>query len=383
MYNTDDHLWIVVGGNTLARGLTLDGLVVTYIDRVRDASAVDTLEQMGRWFGYREGYELLPRIWMPKDAIGEYKGMSWTESALHRDIACKYENGCSPKIKAHYAQIIYLGRKLSGRAAAMQLNMEIGGSQDTFRQFHADTRNKALDIVRRFVGKLGDQMPRPVSEYKAQGSNARHQYHTYPCWQNVPVDRIIEFLNEYATIAPSNTLSRIKALLYSLNLDAHQPWSVVLSNEGGRGLESRGVSLSNDIRLKMARATCTKAENGIVEFGKYTGNNYAFFSCVRTADITAGEAAIIRECEYKKDGLLPKGWSQADVESELCRALKEGDEIDAELRMFYGLSRMSESTQYEKIFSHNHSPGCGRKYPDGVCRIESICSICEFKRARG
>ena len=351
LYNTDDHLWIVVGGNTLARGLTLDGLVVTYIDRVRDSSAVDTLEQMGRWFGYREGYELLPRIWMPKDAIAEYKNMSWTESVLHRELAYKYENGCSPKIKGHYAQIIYLGRKLSGRAAAMQINMEIGGSQDTFRQFYATMRDRALDIVRRFVEKLGDQMRRPAQEYKAQGENARHQYHEYPCWKNVPVDQICDFLNEYATIAPPNALSRIKALLYSLNLDAHQSWNVVLSNASGRGLEQREVLISQGIFLKMARATCTKSENGIVEFGKYTGNNYAYFSCIRTADITAGEVAIIRECEYKKDGRLPNGWSQADVESELCRALNAGDEIDAELRVFYGLSRMSDSAQYEKIFS--------------------------------
>lgn len=56
-------VFIVIGGNTLARGLTLEGLVCTYF--ARNANQADTLMQMGRWFGYRKGYELLQRIWMP------------------------------------------------------------------------------------------------------------------------------------------------------------------------------------------------------------------------------------------------------------------------------------------------------------------------------
>lgn len=53
---------IAVGGITLSRGLTLEGLIVSYF--YRSAYAYDTLMQMGRWFGYRSGYEKLCRIWM-------------------------------------------------------------------------------------------------------------------------------------------------------------------------------------------------------------------------------------------------------------------------------------------------------------------------------
>ncbi|NWO07330.1 MAG: hypothetical protein HLX50_17055 [Alteromonadaceae bacterium] len=53
---------IVIGANTLARGLTLEGLVCSYF--VRNATAYDTLLQMGRCFGFRNGYEDLPRIWL-------------------------------------------------------------------------------------------------------------------------------------------------------------------------------------------------------------------------------------------------------------------------------------------------------------------------------
>ena len=53
---------IAVGGQALSRGLTLEGLCVSYF--YRDSKAYDTLLQMGRWFGYRKGYEDLFRIWI-------------------------------------------------------------------------------------------------------------------------------------------------------------------------------------------------------------------------------------------------------------------------------------------------------------------------------
>jgi hypothetical protein len=55
------HPVIVVGGNTLARGLTLNGLVSSYF--VRTSNAYDSLMQMGRWFGYRPGYVDLCRLY--------------------------------------------------------------------------------------------------------------------------------------------------------------------------------------------------------------------------------------------------------------------------------------------------------------------------------
>ena len=53
---------IAVGGQALSRGLTLEGLCISYF--YRDSKAYDTLLQMGRWFGYRKGYEDLFRIWI-------------------------------------------------------------------------------------------------------------------------------------------------------------------------------------------------------------------------------------------------------------------------------------------------------------------------------
>ena len=61
----------------LSRGLTLEGLVVSYF--LRSANAYDTLLQMGRWFGYRAGYEDLQRMWMTADLRGYFTDLATVE----------------------------------------------------------------------------------------------------------------------------------------------------------------------------------------------------------------------------------------------------------------------------------------------------------------
>ncbi|KLT64736.1 Z1 domain-containing protein [Pedobacter sp. BMA] len=61
---------IVVGGASLARGFTVEGLSVSYF--LRNTVFYDTLMQMGRWFGYRPGYEDLCKIFMPQDRIDDF-----------------------------------------------------------------------------------------------------------------------------------------------------------------------------------------------------------------------------------------------------------------------------------------------------------------------
>lgn len=65
---------IYVGGNMLGRGLTFKGLTVTYIIRTsKGTSNVDTQEQRARWFGYRESYMDLCRIFAANKIINEFR----------------------------------------------------------------------------------------------------------------------------------------------------------------------------------------------------------------------------------------------------------------------------------------------------------------------
>lgn len=72
--------YIVIGGNRLSRGLTLEGLITSYF--VRKSSRQDSLYQMGRWFGYRSGYEDLVRIFIPSNRIHWFNGIFKLEMNL-------------------------------------------------------------------------------------------------------------------------------------------------------------------------------------------------------------------------------------------------------------------------------------------------------------
>lgn len=75
---------IAVGGLALSRGLTLEGLMTSYF--YRNTSTFDVLMQMGRWFGYREGYDDLCRIWLTRTSFSYYKYIYQSTEALKSDI---------------------------------------------------------------------------------------------------------------------------------------------------------------------------------------------------------------------------------------------------------------------------------------------------------
>lgn len=71
---------IAIGGDKLSRGLTLEGLTISYFTRA--ASAMDTLLQMGRWFGYRPGYLDVCRIFTTSDLFKKFKIISYSIANL-------------------------------------------------------------------------------------------------------------------------------------------------------------------------------------------------------------------------------------------------------------------------------------------------------------
>ncbi|WP_397451820.1 Z1 domain-containing protein [Pseudomonas sp. NA-150] len=75
---------IAVGGNSLARGLTLEGLCISYF--YRSTKMYDALLQMGRWFGYRVGYEDLCRVWMPSETADWYAHISEATDELRSEV---------------------------------------------------------------------------------------------------------------------------------------------------------------------------------------------------------------------------------------------------------------------------------------------------------
>lgn len=89
-----DPVFIVIGGNTLSRGLTIEGLVCTYFSRT--SNQADTLMQMARWFGYRKGVELIQRIWMSSQVQRKFEALAKIDMDMKAEIQRFMDMGVSP-----------------------------------------------------------------------------------------------------------------------------------------------------------------------------------------------------------------------------------------------------------------------------------------------
>ena len=94
-YEGDPKTYIVVGGAVLARGLTLEGLCVSFF--LRTSRQYDTLLQMGRWFGYRIDYEDLPRLWTTLDLASSFRALSIIEQEIRDDISLYRRHEITPQ----------------------------------------------------------------------------------------------------------------------------------------------------------------------------------------------------------------------------------------------------------------------------------------------
>jgi len=101
-YERDDHglTAIAVGGLSLSRGLTIEGLCISYM--YRNTRMSDTLMQMGRWFGYRTGYDDLCKVHLPQDSINWYSRIAISSEDLRDQIIQMRRDKLSPKVFGLY-----------------------------------------------------------------------------------------------------------------------------------------------------------------------------------------------------------------------------------------------------------------------------------------
>lgn len=86
---------IAVGGDKLSRGLTLEGLTVSYY--LRASRMYDTLMQMGRWFGYRPGYLDLCRLYTTSELEDWYRDITVANEELLEEFDAMAAAGGTPK----------------------------------------------------------------------------------------------------------------------------------------------------------------------------------------------------------------------------------------------------------------------------------------------
>ncbi|OAN68293.1 endonuclease [Rhodobacteraceae bacterium EhC02] len=180
---------IAVGGFSLSRGLTLEGLTVTWF--LRNTMMYDTLMQMGRWFGYRGGYEDLCRIWMPSEAIDWYAHIAEASEELHFELKKMEKAKATPSdfglaVRSHPASLLVTARNKMGSG---QKHILIGLSNAWVETAKITAKPKELEANEKAAVRLLEDMAArglgPDAAVKVNGGNLVN---------DVPVEMIDQFL---------------------------------------------------------------------------------------------------------------------------------------------------------------------------------------------
>ena len=260
--------FIVVGGATLSRGLTIEGLISTYF--MRSVSQADTLMQMGRWFGYRRGYELIPRIWMTQKTMKQFKFLAELDQELRDEIHTMEIKGQSPMIYGprviNSPKVSFIRITAKNRIQLAQpVSWEFGGSMKQTYMFDNDASvlNNNLNLTKFFLGQLGVPFPQKPCN--------THASHTI-VWKDVPFAGPLEdFLKTFIFNQRLGVFNDINPLIHWIKDSTQQGnlenWSVILAGTDNDNREYWDVSDTIKVR-KVIRNQKKKGKiDGVLNIG--------------------------------------------------------------------------------------------------------------------
>lgn len=187
---------IFVGGNVLARGLTLDGLVVSYF--TRKAGAADTLLQMGRWFGHRPGYDDLTRVWMDAEVVDHFSYVAGVSQDLRSSVAEMRDLNLTPKefglkIRLHPESSFLITAANKQRAGVKHDSPGVFSYRGKAFETHTLPGNQeATERNRSAVARFVDALTTQVKNEPEGSDHSRNLY-----WRNVPHELVQEFLSGF------------------------------------------------------------------------------------------------------------------------------------------------------------------------------------------
>lgn len=185
--------FLVIGGDTLSRGLTLEGLVSTYFLRV--TKTADNLMQMGRWFGYRKGYELMPRIWMTKRTAELYEFISRVDYNLRKEVVEMSAMGrrpieYAPRLMSHPSASVLRIVAANRMQSAATVEFDFSGHSTETGVFDNDEVKLRENLQRaaEFIRSMGEADIRDD-----ENPHAKNAY----VWRNIEFEQVKNFVSQF------------------------------------------------------------------------------------------------------------------------------------------------------------------------------------------
>jgi hypothetical protein len=216
---------IAVGGDKLSRGLTLEGLSVSYF--LRPSAMYDTLMQMGRWFGYRPGYLDLCRLYTTGDLIQWYRHIALAAEELRGEFELMVDTNRTPRdyglrIRSHPNGLWITSLVKMRESQTLQVSYDGRISETTVFQKDETITKHNLDATNRLLDSLPKQGPTKQSHV----------------WSDVLAKTILAFLREYKTHPHAPKVNSALLSHYISKKSAEGDlieWTVVLISSGDKG----------------------------------------------------------------------------------------------------------------------------------------------------
>lgn len=241
---------IAVGGNSLSRGLTLEGLSTSYFSR--NSQMYDTLLQMGRWFGYRDGYDDLCRVWLSEEAVHWYGHITAASEELRQEFKRMRRLELTPrdfglKVRAHPDSLIVTARNKmrSAQTIVRQISLNAQGIETA--------RLRSNSAVIAYNERLAAEFIRRLAENGIEHKPSEWQN---IIWRDVPKELVAEFLKEFQS-HPMNYQFQGDDLANFLRRSTESKlarWDVVLPKGSEDAVSLGGVSVKRSLRRVVPRS---------------------------------------------------------------------------------------------------------------------------------
>lgn len=176
---------ILIGGNRLGRGVTIDGLMITYYGRDPKQKMMDTVHQHARMFGYRLKLVDVTRLFLPQHILEDFRAIHESDEGMRQAI------GDDPSKNIHIKPV-WIGRKLKPTRANVLNPAEIGAFSPRSSIFPRDPLWKAAE-VKQHTENLNKLLDKFLDKY----SDNNDEYY------ELDIDSLVEILSHM----PSNFCS--------------------------------------------------------------------------------------------------------------------------------------------------------------------------------
>ena len=207
---------ICIGGNQLARGLTLEGLTVNYFLRDQTTGNNDTMTQMGRWFGYRDNYDDLCILFTSQNLIGKFRKFYSQKENFMRQIMNLDTGKYTPRQIGMYI-VMYAGVNPTAKNKMRngeEISVKLIFDADHIQELNIPTtaRDKNEKVIESLFNKIED----------INISGKLFDNRKWMIWDDVPAEIILdEFIDKYneteGQISDSSSLGEQKTYIRELN----------------------------------------------------------------------------------------------------------------------------------------------------------------------